>query len=147
MIIPITGCMAFGKELGAGKGLQYYNFDFENKISFVYWFVSFYVFLNIAAFSVYIIVIRTNILKMIDKSIDPLKASSKILLIRRTHNNLICHYFSDNFGCQLFPPRPNPNCFGFQWRHLWHLHRLLSPDNGSLEGQETILKKAEKLHL
>ena len=79
LIIPLTGCMAFGKELGAGKGLQYYNFDFEGKINFIYYFVSFYVFLNIAAFSVYIIVIRTNILKLVNPSIDPLKFSSKIL--------------------------------------------------------------------
>lgn len=76
VIIPITGCMAFGKELGTGKGLQYYNFDFEGKINFIYWFVSFYVFLNIAAFSVYIIVIRTNLLRIINPSVNPLKISS-----------------------------------------------------------------------
>ena len=39
--------------------------------------IQFYVFLNIAAFSVYIIVIRSNILKMFNPSIDPQKLSSK----------------------------------------------------------------------
>lgn len=28
MIIPITGVMAFGKDLGVGSTLKYYNFDF-----------------------------------------------------------------------------------------------------------------------
>jgi len=29
MIIPITGVMAFGQDLGTGDHLKYYNFDFE----------------------------------------------------------------------------------------------------------------------
>lgn len=32
MIIPITGVMAFGGDLGTGSHLKYYNFDFEGKI-------------------------------------------------------------------------------------------------------------------
>jgi len=80
LIIPITGCMAFGEELGVGKDLKYYNFDFKNKVDVAYWVVSFYVFLNIAAFSVYIIVIRTNILKIINPAIDPQKLSKYTLI-------------------------------------------------------------------
>ena len=37
--------------------------------------MSFYVFLNIAAFSVYIIVIRTNILKVFFPAVNPMKVS------------------------------------------------------------------------
>lgn len=76
MIIPITGVMAFGQDLGTGSHLKYYNFDFQSQIGFIYWITSFYVFLNIAAFSVYIIVIRTNILHAIDRKIDAKKLSS-----------------------------------------------------------------------
>lgn len=77
MIIPITGIMAFGDSLGnSNESLKYYNFDFEEKISFIYWITSFYVFLNVAAFSVYIIVIRTNILHIIKPSVNPKKISS-----------------------------------------------------------------------
>ena len=76
LIIPITGCMAFGDELGTGTHLKYYNFDFQGKFDVTYWVVSFYVFLNIAAFSVYIIVIRTNILRLIKPQVNPLSLSS-----------------------------------------------------------------------
>lgn len=75
MIIPITGVMAFGVDLGTGEHLKYYNFDFEDKINFIFFFTSFYVFLNVAAFSVYIIVIRRNVLHMIDRNINPNKLS------------------------------------------------------------------------
>lgn len=77
MIIPITGVLAFGESLGgAHEKLKYYNLDFHGKIDFIYWFTSFYVFLNIAAFSVYIIVIRSNVLHIIfHKSVDPKKIS------------------------------------------------------------------------
>lgn len=83
MIIPITGVLAFGESLGgAHEKLKYYNLDFHGKIDFIYWFTSFYVFLNIAAFSVYIIVIRSNVLHIIfHKSVDPKKISSKLYLI------------------------------------------------------------------
>lgn len=80
MIIPITGVMAFGVDLGTGEHLKYYNFDFEDKINFIFFFTSFYVFLNVAAFSVYIIVIRRNVLHMIDRNINPNKLSSKNIL-------------------------------------------------------------------
>lgn len=83
MIIPITGVMAFGESLGtAHEKLKYYNLDFQGKIDFVYWFTSFYVFLNVAAFSVYIIVIRSNILHIIyHKSVDAMKISGNSLII------------------------------------------------------------------
>lgn len=87
IIIPLTGCMAFGEDLGTGKGLKYYNFDFKGKVDAAYWVVSFYVFLNIAAFSVYIIVIRSNILKMIKPSVDPQKLSSNHIFIFRVNFN------------------------------------------------------------
>ena len=82
MIIPIAGVMAFGESLGtAHEKLKYYNLDFQGKIDFVYWFTSFYVFLNVAAFSVYIIVIRSNILHIIyHKSVDAMKISGKFVL-------------------------------------------------------------------
>lgn len=70
ILLPLTGSMAFGSDLGTGDKLIYYNFDFEHQISVVYWVTSFYVFLNIAAFSVYIIVIRTYVLHMIDPEIN-----------------------------------------------------------------------------
>ena len=50
--------------LGEGHGLIYYNQDFEGRIDFIYYFTSFYVFLNVAAFSVYIIVIRRNFMAL-----------------------------------------------------------------------------------
>lgn len=68
--------MAFGDDLGTGTHLKYYNFDFQGKFDATYWVVSFYVFLNIAAFSVYIIVIRTNILRLIKPKVNPLALSS-----------------------------------------------------------------------
>lgn len=65
LIIPLTACFAFGDDLGSHKYL-YYNFDFDIEgTRYIYYVVSFYVFLNIAAFSVYIIVIRTNLLKVL----------------------------------------------------------------------------------
>lgn len=76
ILIPLTGVMAFGKELGVGTKFIYYNFDFEKKIPFIFWITSFYVFLNIAAFSVYIIVIRTNILGIIRPHVNPKKLNS-----------------------------------------------------------------------
>jgi amino acid permease len=80
MIIPITGVLAFGKDL-IGDQLKYYNDDFKEVIPFIYYITSFYVFLNIAAFSVYIIVIRTNILHIINPSINPKKLSRTYKLL------------------------------------------------------------------
>ena len=76
LIIPWTAVMAFGDDLGSksASDLKYYNFDFEKKIPFIYYFVSFYVFLNIAAMSVYVIVIRANVLKIFSP-----KANAKVM--------------------------------------------------------------------
>lgn len=82
LIIPITAAMAFGKDLIGEEGkLKYYNFDFESEIPFIYWITSFYVFLNIAAFSVYIIVVRTNILGIIQPSVNPKVLNSTFFII------------------------------------------------------------------
>jgi hypothetical protein len=62
---------------------KYYNFDFQSKeeTTFIYYIVSFYVFLNIAAFSVYTIVIRTNVLKVFFPEVDPMKVSKKTITL------------------------------------------------------------------
>jgi hypothetical protein len=78
VIIPITAIMAFGNNLlhpethmlGESHSLIYYNEDFKGRLDFIYYIVSFYVFLNVAAFSVYIIVIRTNVLAIFKPEID-----------------------------------------------------------------------------
>jgi len=79
-IIPMTACFAFGNELidnrvnmlgEGGHKLVYYNEDFKGKLDFVYYVISFYVMLNIAAFSVYIIVIRRNLMAIIKPEINP----------------------------------------------------------------------------
>jgi ubiquinone biosynthesis protein COQ9 len=66
IIIPLTAIMAFGTDLvhsntgllEESHNLIYYSEDFKGKLDFVYYIVSFYLFLNVTAFSVYIIVIR-----------------------------------------------------------------------------------------
>ena len=73
--------MAFGRDLGNNPhDLKYYNFDFQGKIDFIYWFTSFYVFLNVAAFSVYIIVIRANILSLLFPKVNAKKISGMCFL-------------------------------------------------------------------
>lgn len=64
--VSVTSNLAFGNDLidrtaSNPHDLKYYNEDYNGRINFIYYFVSFYVFLNVAAFSVYIIVIRKNI--------------------------------------------------------------------------------------
>jgi len=83
VLIPFTAIMAFGNNLihpkvsmlGASHSLVYYNQDFKGKLDFVYYVVSFYVFLNVAAFSVYIIVIRNNVLAILKPTVDANKIS------------------------------------------------------------------------
>jgi len=77
LIIPITAAFAFGNELTGPSSLLakthtliYYNQDFEGRLDFIYYIVSFYVFLNVAAFPVYIIVIRRNILSIVRPTIN-----------------------------------------------------------------------------
>lgn len=72
IIIPITAIMAFGtnlvhsdtKLLGSSHNLIYYSEDFKGRLDFIYYIVSFYLFLNVTAFSVYIIVIRENVFRI-----------------------------------------------------------------------------------
>lgn len=57
----------------------YYSEAFKGRLDFIYYFVSFYLFLNVTAFSVYIIVIRENIFKIFFPSIEPNKVSKATL--------------------------------------------------------------------
>ena len=52
--------------------------------------MSFYVFLNIAPFSVYIIVIRTNLLKVFFPDVDPMKVSRKTITLTVGMLVMIC---------------------------------------------------------
>lgn len=65
ILICYTGIMAFGDSIvGDDKDeLRYYNYNFENGAKITYYFASFYMFLNIAALPVLIIVIRNNLMK------------------------------------------------------------------------------------
>jgi hypothetical protein len=67
LIIPITAIMAFGTSLSNAKqgDLKYYNFNFKQHLLPVYYLVSFYVFLSVAAIPVLIIVTRNTILKLV----------------------------------------------------------------------------------
>lgn len=78
LIIPLTGIIAFGSNLVSNQkgNLKYYNYAFESQLPMVYYFVSFYVFLNIAAIPVLIIVVRNNILKLAIPKINPNQFSS-----------------------------------------------------------------------
>jgi amino acid permease len=72
IIIPVTAIMAFGSKLSESKAgdLKYYNFDFKEQASPVYYLVSFYVFLNVAAVPVLTIVLRNNILKLVAPTVN-----------------------------------------------------------------------------
>lgn len=79
IVIPVTAIMAFGTQLSVSKegDLKYYNFDFKEQASPVYYLVSFYVFLNVAAVPVLTIVLRNNLLKLIAPTVDSKTLSSK----------------------------------------------------------------------
>jgi len=79
IIIPITAIMAFGTKLSEAKpgDLKYYNFDFKEQASPVYYLVSFYVFLNVASVPVLTIVLRNNILRLLAPNVDSKVFSSK----------------------------------------------------------------------
>ena len=89
LIIPITAALAFGNDLvekrtdmlGAGHKLIYYNEDFKGRLDFIYYIVSFYVFLNIAAFSVYIIVIRKNLMAILKPDLNAERLSKTTAII------------------------------------------------------------------
>lgn len=104
VIIPITAVLAFGQQLvdlQNPHNLIFYNFDFKDRIDFIYWFTSFYVFLNVAAFSVYIIVIRANLLQVLAPKVDSNKLCSKCSLIQSKqsfHPFLSCPSFCLSLG-------------------------------------------------
>ena len=62
-MISITGIMAFGEELKDGDRKHYYNIVFKDHILWIFYIISFYMFLNIAAFPVLTIVTRMNLMK------------------------------------------------------------------------------------
>ena len=45
--------------------LQYFNDTFKGELDFIYYFTSFYIFLNVAAIPILIIVMRNNLIQMI----------------------------------------------------------------------------------
>ena len=66
--IPILGILAFGPNLTDPKDpnhLIYFNEDFKNTLPWVYYIVSFYVFLNIAVLPVLMITTRNNLIKLL----------------------------------------------------------------------------------
>ena len=65
ILICITGILAFGESMVDSEKLKYYNYNFENQVNITFYFSSFYMFLNIAALPVLIIVIRNNLMKWI----------------------------------------------------------------------------------
>lgn len=83
LLVPVTGIMAFGDNLvSPQKGnIKYYNYAFESQLPFVYYFTSFYVFLNIASIPVIVIVIRNNIMRMLFPELQPDTLSSTYNLI------------------------------------------------------------------
>jgi hypothetical protein len=64
IFIPLTAILAFGTNLVDDKTLKYYNEDFKNHEKFIYYFVSFYMMFNIAAFPVLTITLRNNMMKL-----------------------------------------------------------------------------------
>ncbi len=63
-IIPLTAILAFGTKLVSSGSLKYYNEDFINHEKIIYYFVSFYMMFNIAAFPVLVITLRNNMMKL-----------------------------------------------------------------------------------
>lgn len=71
IIIPLTGILAFGGNMLLSNNLQYYNNNFKNEIPWIYYIISFYMFLNIAAFPVLTITSRNNLMKCFTPSKIP----------------------------------------------------------------------------
>ena len=64
--------------------------------------MSFYVFLNIAAFSVYIIVIRSNLLQvMYRESVDAMRISSKVLVYYRENGGAVGSHTGNDPAAEL----------------------------------------------
>ena len=87
LIIPITACYAFGQGLVGNNPqadgsyeLIYYNENFLGRIDFIYYVISLYIFLNIATFSVSVIVLRRNLLQLIDRKIKSDRLQPKTVI-------------------------------------------------------------------
>lgn len=140
LILPLTASMAFGASLDPGGGFVYYNFDFEYSIPAVYWVTSFYVFLNIAAFSVYIIVIRTYILKVTYPAVNPRTISSTLFSIFRTYTNILNHHSDISLDSKFFPKRSDPNRIRFYRRYFWNNDIVFDAINVGLEGKKNAIQ-------
>lgn len=76
-LIAIIAIMAFGGELTDPYdegGIKYYNTMFKGRFNVVYYFTSFYIFLNVAALPVLTIVLRNNAMKLITPEKFPKKS-------------------------------------------------------------------------
>ena len=69
LVIPILGIMGFGPLLDDDpfdtSEIKYFNLVFKGEIDFIYYFTSFYIFLNISAVPVLIVVLRNNLINLI----------------------------------------------------------------------------------
>ena len=68
LIISILGILAFGPEMADPfnkKTVKYFNYDFYHHVDWIYYYVSLYVFFNIAIIPVAIIVLRNNSMKLL----------------------------------------------------------------------------------
>jgi hypothetical protein len=134
IIIPITAVFAFGKFLTLDKDgkvypkgkLKYYNLDFMNKIPFIYFITSFYIFLNIAAFSVYIIVIRTNILHILTPKHDAKKLTRIFISYYSINSNNFLNNSRFDYRFKLAPSIINPNSTRFHRRNIRNIYFIYS---------------------
>jgi len=79
LILPVVGIMAFGGKMtdpNHPNTIIYFNEDFKDDLPFIYYFVSFYIFLNVVAFPVLTITIRNNSMKLINPDKVPEKSYS-----------------------------------------------------------------------
>lgn len=91
-------------------------------------------FLNIAAFSVYIIVIRSNVLHIINPKIDPKKLSSSYIYLYRINNNFIisdsCFDNSNEFATQ----RSDTGCAELHRRNIWYIYFIFNALHLGIQG-------------
>lgn len=142
MIIPWTGIMAFGETLkfdSSSSDLKYYNFDFEQPIPFIYYFVSFYVFLNVAAMPVYVIVIRGNILKILKPQIDSKVLSSTIKYLFRNYFDINIDNSSSNTSYQLLRSKFYSDCSGFYGWYFRSSNSIHNTCTVSIQSQINII--------
>lgn len=73
-LLPIIGIIAFGPGLcdpQKPNDMIYFQYNFKDKANWVYYFVTFYFFLNIAAFPVVTITLRNNLMKLFTPQFMP----------------------------------------------------------------------------